>query len=183
MLAALPCGESEPVGRSRGQLLVMLMRAAESAAPSLESSGCCCQPACSCCSRCARSPAGRCMAGSRAAAERRWAPGSMPCAPGLRHSPPPAPNPPSTLPPHPPPLRQIKLPGMVPLDLIMALSSGPASSGLLGTTSLTYQVGQAGCGVCRPGQRGDRPAAAARPPLPPTHPPTHTHTCTRTQTH
>ncbi|KAL4457367.1 hypothetical protein ABPG75_012232 [Micractinium tetrahymenae] len=37
-------------------------------------------------------------------------------------------------------VQSIKLPGMVPLDLIMVLSSGPASSGLLGTTSLTYQI-------------------------------------------
>ena len=39
---------------------------------------------------------------------------------------------------------QIRLPGQVPVDLLMVLASGPASSGLLGTTSLTYQVTSAG---------------------------------------
>ena len=36
---------------------------------------------------------------------------------------------------------QVRLPNGEPLDVILALASGPASSGLLGTTSLTYQVG------------------------------------------
>lgn len=36
---------------------------------------------------------------------------------------------------------QVRLPNGEPLDVSMALTSGPASSGLLGTTSLTYQVG------------------------------------------
>ena len=39
---------------------------------------------------------------------------------------------------------QIRLAGSVPLDLVMVMASGPATSGLLGTTSLTYQVGDAG---------------------------------------
>lgn len=35
---------------------------------------------------------------------------------------------------------QIRLPGPAPVDLCMVLASGRAASGLLGTTSLTYQV-------------------------------------------
>ncbi|EFN55643.1 expressed protein [Chlorella variabilis] len=34
----------------------------------------------------------------------------------------------------------IRLAGSVPLDLVMVMASGPATSGLLGTTSLTYQI-------------------------------------------
>lgn len=36
--------------------------------------------------------------------------------------------------------QQIRLPGPAPVDLCMVLASGRAASGLLGTTSLTYQV-------------------------------------------
>lgn len=36
--------------------------------------------------------------------------------------------------------QKVALPGGQPLDLLMALASGPASSGLLGRLSLTYQV-------------------------------------------
>ncbi|KAI7846098.1 hypothetical protein COHA_000359 [Chlorella ohadii] len=37
-------------------------------------------------------------------------------------------------------LQQIRLPGPAPVDLCMVLASGRAASGLLGTTSLTYQI-------------------------------------------
>ncbi|PSC74422.1 adenylyl cyclase Cya [Micractinium conductrix] len=37
-------------------------------------------------------------------------------------------------------VQSIRLPGMEPLDLVMVLNSGPTCSGLLGTTSLTYQI-------------------------------------------
>lgn len=44
---------------------------------------------------------------------------------------------------------QIQLPGpedtSAPLQLVMALKSGPAASGIMGTTSPTYQVGKWGC--------------------------------------
>ena len=36
---------------------------------------------------------------------------------------------------------QIRVPGGARLDLTLALESGPMASGLLGKTSLTYQVG------------------------------------------
>jgi hypothetical protein len=37
-------------------------------------------------------------------------------------------------------LLQIRVTGTAPLDMVMVLASGAATSGLLGTTSLTYQV-------------------------------------------
>ena len=38
---------------------------------------------------------------------------------------------------------QVELPGRYPVDLVVAVTSGALSSGLLGTLSLTYQlVGQ-----------------------------------------
>ena len=50
------------------------------------------------------------------------------------------PRPPTLPQPRPNPVPQIRVPGQAPLDLVMALASGPLASGLLGTSSLTYQV-------------------------------------------
>ena len=38
------------------------------------------------------------------------------------------------------PAVQIRVPGQAPLDILLALDSGPLASGLLGKTSLTYQL-------------------------------------------
>ncbi|PRW57717.1 adenylyl cyclase isoform A [Chlorella sorokiniana] len=53
-------------------------------------------------------------------------------------------------------IQQIRLPGLAPVDLCMVLASGRAASGLLGTTSLTYQIVGRPVAVARELMEGQR---------------------------
>lgn len=53
-------------------------------------------------------------------------------------------------------MHQIRLPGPAPVDLCMVLASGRAASGLLGTTSLTYQIVGRPVAVARELMEGQR---------------------------
>jgi hypothetical protein len=59
-------------------------------------------------------------------------------------------------------VQSIRLAGSTPLDLVLVLASGPASSGLLGTTSLTYQARLSQLGTCAAWFQPVIPALAIR---------------------